>query len=134
MWLMRRLLRKCLREQGFVLQESATEEWRKLYDEGRFLFRERHREDANRVVGELKFFADQFDQDPLNKAFGQSLQKMFHDVGYDDEDKLAFKKDLLKDSTGIILPGIIESLNYIPLPRIEVKDPKFDFVSSLWLP
>lgn len=121
-------IRKCLREQGFILQESSTEEWHKLYDEGRFLFRERHRDDANRVVGELKFFADQFDQDPLNKAFGQSLQKMFHDVGYDGEGKLAFKKDLLKDSTSIILPGIIESLHYVPLPRIEVKDPMFDLI------
>jgi hypothetical protein len=110
------------------LEDSATEEWRKLYDEGRFLFRERYREHANKVLGELKFIGDQFDQDPQNREFRRSLERFFHDLGYDVNGKLAFKKRLMKDATGSIIPGIFEHLNYVPIPRIEVSDPAVDVV------
>ncbi|KAL1954941.1 hypothetical protein VTO42DRAFT_399 [Malbranchea cinnamomea] len=125
---MARYIRKCLREQGYVLQDEATEEWQRLHTEGRYLFSERYRDDWDRVIGELKFIIDQFDQDPLNRALKQSLQKLFYDLGYDESGKLAFKEDVAKDLTGIILPAIFENLHYVPIPRIEVSDPMVDVV------
>lgn len=112
------------------MQDEATEEWRHLHAEGRYLFRDRYREDANRVIGELKFLGDQFNQDPLNRALRQSLQKLWHDLGYDESGNLAFKKHVAKDFTSIIIPGIVENLRYIPVPRIEVSDPMVDVVSA----
>ncbi|KAK4995522.1 hypothetical protein LTR28_000492, partial [Elasticomyces elasticus] len=65
---MNRFIRKCLKEQGFVLQDSSTEEWNKLYDQGNFLLRERYRNHTDRIIDELKHIANQFDADPQNKA------------------------------------------------------------------
>lgn len=124
------MTRKCLREQGYVLQDNATEEWQRLHSEGRYLFRDRYRNDANQVIGELKFMGDQFNEDPMNRAFGQSLQKLFHDLGYDESGNLAFKKHAASDFTSIILPAILENLHYVPVPRIEVCDPMVDVVSA----
>ncbi|EEP78474.1 conserved hypothetical protein [Uncinocarpus reesii 1704] len=121
-------IRRCLQEQGFVLQDESNEEWSRLYDEGQYLFRDRYREDTNRVIGEMKFIGEQFDQDPLNKRLSQSLQKLFIDLGTDMQGRVVFKKHLLRDFTNVVLPGIFESLHYIPIPRIEVSDPMVDMV------
>ena len=123
-----RYIRKCLKEQGYILQDSATQEWNALYDKGHFLLRERYRDHTDRLVDELKFMADQFDQDPQNRAFAQSLQKLFNDLGHDADGKPAFKPHLIKDLTQVIIPEIFENTRYIPIPRIEVSDPQIDAI------
>ncbi|KAJ9403426.1 hypothetical protein DTO045G8_8841 [Paecilomyces variotii] len=121
-------IRKCLREQGYVLKDEATNEWRELYDDGRFLLRERYRNHTDRVADEVKFLADQFNQDPQNKAFANSMERLFKDLGQDRSGKPAFKKHLIKDITNVILPTIFENARYVPIPRIEVSDPMVDVI------
>jgi len=121
-------IRKCLREQGFIMQDEATRQWNELYDRGRYLLRERYRTHTDRIVDETKFMADQFDKDPMNKAFADSIQKLFLDLGRDAGGKVVFKKHLVKDIRDVILPGIIENVRYVPIPRIEVSDPTVDVV------
>src|SRR6266536_2965462 len=75
---------KCLKQQGYVMEDAATEEWNQLYDRGNFLLRDRYRNHTDRIIDEVKFLADQFDQDPQNKRFGQSMQKLFSDLGNDE--------------------------------------------------
>lgn len=121
-------VRKALQQQGFILEDSATQEWDKLYDQGRYLLRERYRDHTNHVVDEFKFIGDQFDQDPQNKQFGQSLQRLFQELGNDENGKPTFKPHLLKDLSNVIVPGIFESVRYVPVPRIEYTDPMIDAV------
>lgn len=121
-------IRRCLLEQGYVLEDASTHEWNRLNEQGRYLLREKYRSHTNRVVDELKFIADQFDQDSQNKAFGASVQKLFKDLGNDENGKAAFKPHLLKDLTDVIIPGVLENIAYIPIPRIEYSDPKFDAI------
>ncbi|KAJ5281194.1 hypothetical protein N7478_006566 [Penicillium angulare] len=121
-------IRKCLREQGFIMEEEANKEWNTLYDKGRYLIRERYRSHSDRIVDEIKFLAEQFDKDPLNKALAESVQKLFLDLGRDSGGKVTFKKHLLTDLRDIILPGIFENVRYVPIPRIEVSDPMVDVV------
>jgi Family of unknown function (DUF5923)/Protein of unknown function (DUF4449) len=123
-----KFIRKCLKEQGYILQDQANEEWNQLYDKGQYLLRERYREHTNRIMDETKFLADQFDHDPQNKAFAASLQKLFHDLGTDENGKPVFKKHLLQDVSNVIMPAIFEHTRYIPIPRIEVSDPMIDAV------
>jgi hypothetical protein len=40
----------------------------------------------------------------------------------------------MKDATGSIIPGIVEQLNYVPIPRIELSDPAVDLVSGQPMP
>lgn len=121
-------IRMCLKEQGYVLKDAANAEWDRLYDAGNFLLRERYRNHTNRVVDEVKFLADQFEQDAQNKAFGDAMNKLFTDLGNDENGKPTFKKHLVKDLSSVILPGIFENVRYVPIPRIEYSDPMADAI------
>lgn len=121
-------VRKVLKEQGYIMEDRATDEWNNLYDRGNFLLRDRYRNHTDRIVDEIKFLADQFDQDPLNKKFANSINKLFADLGNDENGKPTFKPHLLKDLSEVILPGIFENIRYVPIPRIEFSDPTVDAV------
>jgi len=110
------------------MEPRATNEWNELYDRGNFLLRDRYRSHTDRVVDEIKFLADQFEQDPLNKRFGDSVQKLFNDLGNDENGKPTFKPHLVKDLTEVIIPAVLENIRYVPIPRIEVSDPQIDAV------
>ncbi|KAK7431146.1 hypothetical protein QQZ08_002186 [Neonectria magnoliae] len=121
-------IRRCLLEQGFILDDASTQQWNQLYERGRYLLREKYRTHTDRVIDEIKFVGDQFDKDAQNKAFAQSVQKLFKDLGSDVDGKPVFKPHLIKDLTEVILPTVLENIAYIPIPRIEYADPKFDAI------
>ena len=123
-----RYVRKCLKEQGFIMQDAANEEWNVLQDKGNFLLRERYRDHTNHVLDELKFIGQQFDEDAQNKRFATSMNKLFTDLGNDENGKPTFKKHLVKDLSTVIVPGIFESVRYVPVPRIEYTDPTMDAI------
>lgn len=123
-----RYIRKCLKQEGFVLQDAATDEYNRLYDQGQFLLRERYKDHSNRILDEIKSYSEQFDRDPQNKRFAQSLQKLFNDLGNDENGKPVFKPHLVTDLTNVILPDLFENVAYVPLPRIEYSDHMMDAV------
>ena len=121
-------IRKCLKEPGFIMQDAATDEWNQLYDKGNFLLRERYRGHTDRVLDEVKFFAYQFDEDVQNKRFAASMEKLFNELGNDENGKPVFKKHLVTDLSNVIIPGIFESVRYVPIPRIEYTDHMMDAI------
>ena len=125
---MDRYVRRCLLEQGYILEEESTHEWDRLYEHGRYLLRDKYRSQTDRVIDEIKFIGDQFDKDPQNHAFAQATAKLFKDLGNDVNGKPTFKPHLLKDLTEVIIPAIFESTAYIPIPRIEFSDHQFDAI------
>ena len=46
-------IRKCLKEQGFIMQDECNEEWNNLYDEGGFLLRQSYRSHTHRIADSL---------------------------------------------------------------------------------
>lgn len=125
---MNKYIRKCLQQQGYILEDAATEEWNELHDHGHFLLRDRYRAQTDRVLDEIKFFADQFEDDEMNRQFAHSCQKLFRDLGNDENGKPKFKPHLLKDLSEVIIPAIFENIRYVPIPRIEYSDHMFDAV------
>ncbi|KAJ2968260.1 hypothetical protein NQ176_g9270 [Zarea fungicola] len=121
-------INRLLLEQGYVLEEQSTRDWDVLYQKGRYLLRDKYRAHTDNVLNEIKFLADQFDQDPHNKAFGQAVQKLFLDLGNGPDGKSQFKPHLVKDTFEVILPAVLRDIAYIPIPRIEYSDPGFDAV------
>ncbi|KAF2646343.1 hypothetical protein P280DRAFT_415519 [Massarina eburnea CBS 473.64] len=121
-------IRKCLQQQGYIMEDVSNEEWNRLYDDGRELLRGRYRGHTDRIADEFKFLGQQFDADPQNKAFADSVTKLFNDIGHDENGKTAFKPHLIKDLTDVILPAFFENIRYVPIPRIEYSDPMVDAV------
>jgi len=125
---MNKYVRKCLKQQGYVMQDAANEEWDKLHDKGHYLLRDRYRNHTDRLNDELSFLADQFNKDEQNIAFGNSVQKLFTELGNDENGKPTFKPHLIKDLSEVIVPAILENINYVPVPRIEYSDPMMDAI------
>jgi hypothetical protein len=121
-------IHKCLQQQGYILEDRSTEEWNRIYDQGHSLLRGRYRGHTDRIADEFKYIGQQFDADAQNKAFAESVNKLFLDLGNDENGKTTFKPHLIKDLTDVILPGFFESVQYIPIPRIEYSDPMIDAV------
>jgi len=121
-------IRRCLKTQGYILQDDANREWDQLNDEGRFLLRDRYRDHTDRVVNEFRFFGEQFAQDSDSQRLGNALTKLFTDLGNDENGKPTFKKHLVKDVTQVIIPDIFEQVRYVPVPRIEYSDSMIDAV------
>lgn len=121
-------IRNCLREQGYIMQPKCNDDFNVLYDKGKYLLRDKYRTHTDRIFDEIKFFGNQFDEDPQNKAFGQAVQTLFHDLGNDETGKTTFKPHLLKDVTEVILPLALASAHYIPIPRMEYSDPQVDLI------
>lgn len=125
---MDKYIRRCLQEQGYILEEASTQEWNKLYDHGDYLLRQKYKTHTDRVIDEIKFLAGQFDEDAQNKQFAITVNKLFTDLGNDENGKPTFKPHLVKDITEVILPAIFENVAYIPVPRVEYSDPQVDAV------
>ncbi|KAL2820193.1 hypothetical protein BDW59DRAFT_117374 [Aspergillus cavernicola] len=121
-------IRKSLQQQGYIMQDDWNRQYDELTDHGQFLLRSRYRNHTDHILDEAKFLGDQFNRDPQNKAFGDSMQKLFTDLGRDEYGNPKFKPHLLKDLRDVIVPAIFENVRYVPIPRIEVSDPMADVV------
>jgi hypothetical protein len=121
-------IRRALREQGYIMQPASTDDFNHLYDRGQYLLRDKYRGHTDRVLDEIKFFGLQFEEDPQNRKFGDAVTKLFLNLGNDENGKAAFKPHLLKDVTEVILPSVLETVHYIPIPRIEYSDPQVDLI------
>ncbi|RKF59298.1 Uncharacterized protein C32A11.02c [Erysiphe neolycopersici] len=121
-------IRKCFKKQGYIMNDESVNEWNEIFDTGDFLLKDRYRNRADQFLSEIKFLAEQFDHDPLNKRFAQATEKLFSDLGHDENGNPSFKPQLLKDLTEIIIPTLFENIRYIPIPRIEYSDEIVDLV------
>lgn len=121
-------IRKSLQQQGYIMEEESNREWDRLYEKGSFLLRNKYKGHTDRVVDEIKFLADQFDQDRQNKAFASAVEKLFLDLGNDKDGKPVYKPHLVKDLTEVIVPAVLENIAYVPIPRIEFSDHQIDCV------
>jgi hypothetical protein len=110
------------------MQPIAKDDFNTLYDQGHHLLRGKYRSHTDRILDEMKFFAHQFDEDPMNREFRASIERLFQDLGNDESGSLTWKPHLLKDVTSVILPEVLEKLYYVPVPRMEYSDPRFDII------
>jgi hypothetical protein len=121
-------IRRCLREQGYIMQPIAMDDFDTLYDHGRHLLRGKYRSHTDHILDEMKFFGNQFDDDPMNRQFRASIERLFQDLGNDESGSVTWKPHLLKDVTSVILPEVLQKLYYVPIPRMEYSDPRFDII------
>jgi Family of unknown function (DUF5923) len=108
-------VKRCLSEDAYIMKEESTDQWNKLLDSGRYLLNERYHERTERLVDNIKRFFDYMSNDPDNIAFGNKVHKLFTDLGQDANGDIVFKKHLLDDVIGVIIPGFFQKLGYVPV-------------------
>ncbi len=121
-------IRKCLKEEGFVLRDEATQEWNDLQEKGKYFVNDKYKTHFDDLQSEFQLIIDQFGQDSDSVRFGNSMQKLFDDLGTDENGKATFKPNLLSDVFNVVLPTVFDRIRYVPIPRIEYSDPMIDAV------
>jgi len=121
-------IRRVLKETGYILSDDADKKYNDLEKRGREYANGRYKSHFDRLSDEFTRFFDEMSRDPQNVKFGNSVQKLLDDLGTDSNGNMKFKKHLLKDVTNVLIPSALKKINYVPIPRIEVSDPKVDLI------
>ncbi|KAK9387376.1 hypothetical protein V1515DRAFT_74826 [Lipomyces mesembrius] len=121
-------VRKVLKQQGYIISDAANDEFNEIYNRGKDIVGHHYSDYIYQFQYEFNDLINQFQVDPLNKQFGDSVTTLFTDLGTDEKGEVVFKKHLVKDITDVILPELFEKTRYVPLPRIEYTGPDLDVV------
>ncbi|KAK9451893.1 uncharacterized protein V1518DRAFT_403235 [Limtongia smithiae] len=121
-------LRKCLKHKGYMTAAKATEDYTLLSDRGKDLFTTKYRGYADRFSDEISTVVDGFESDPWNQKFASEAKELASQIGTDKKGNLVFKSNLIKDIGNVVLPELVETIHYLPLPRIEYSDRQIDVV------
>ncbi|KAJ3926778.1 MAG: hypothetical protein NXY57DRAFT_1110382, partial [Lentinula lateritia] len=123
-------LEKVLLTPGYVIEPVSSTRGRELYEAGKKFYaaRGKYREHFDNVFEGIGKFVGGIGADPLNRRFGIDIQRLTKDLLFDSEGKLTFKAELWNDVRNTIVPGLIQRIGLVPIPRIEYTDDSLDLV------
>ncbi|KAJ3923539.1 hypothetical protein F5877DRAFT_31198 [Lentinula edodes] len=126
-------LEKVLLTPGYVIEPVSSNRGRELYEAGKKFygsgqFDDEYREHFDNVFEGIGKFVGGIGADPLNRRFGTDIQRLTKDLLFDSEGKLTFKAELWNDVRNTIVPGLIQRIGLVPIPRIEYTDDSLDLV------
>ncbi|KAJ4479342.1 hypothetical protein J3R30DRAFT_3289645 [Lentinula aciculospora] len=125
-------IEKVLLTPGYVIEPASSNRGRELFEAGKKFYgsavRGKCREHFDNVFEGIGKFVGGIGADPLNKQFGTDIQRLTKDLLFDSEGKLTFKPELWNDVRSIIVPGLIQRIGLVPIPRIEYTDESLDLV------
>ncbi|KAJ6548106.1 hypothetical protein DFH09DRAFT_1504573 [Mycena vulgaris] len=121
-------VRKVLLQAGYVTEPACGTRARELRETGRAFYDEKYRGHFDAVIDAAAGWFKSLATDPLNVALAEDFARLTRDLLFDGEGNLQFKKTLWEDVRGVILPGLIDKVGYVPIPRVEYTDDKFDLV------
>lgn len=121
-------IRDVLLEPGYVLDDECNTRGNQVREDGRRFYDEKYQDHFNALWSSISEWFSAFAQDPVNQRFGATWAQLTRDLLTDSEGNLAYKPQLWMDIRKGILPGLIEEIGYIPIPRIEYSDDSLDLV------
>ncbi|KAG0346061.1 hypothetical protein BG004_002521 [Podila humilis] len=119
---------KALREPSYVTSSSINAEAGALIDHGQTLLKTKYKPDTDSLFAEGQIFVTKLNNDPRSREVASNFQKFARHLCYDKNGNLAFKPHLFDDFRYVLMPALIESFQFIPIPRIEYSDLKVDLM------
>ncbi|KAI1785937.1 hypothetical protein LXA43DRAFT_1113109 [Ganoderma leucocontextum] len=121
-------VREALLQPGYILDDQCNERARQLSDIGREFYDGKYKGHFDNLFNSVKEWFGAWAEDPLNKQIGNNFMQLAKDTLFDAEGNLTFKPELWADFRQKIIPGFIDELGYVPIPRIEYTDEQLDLV------
>ncbi|KAI0324999.1 hypothetical protein GY45DRAFT_1375112 [Cubamyces sp. BRFM 1775] len=118
---------EALLQPGYILDDQANERAKELRENGR-RFYDKYKGHFNNLINSVQAWFGAIAEDPLNKQFGNNFAQLAKDLSFDCDSNLKFKPKLWADVRQQILPGFIDQVGYVPIPRIEYTDESIDLV------
>ncbi|KAF9570996.1 hypothetical protein EC968_001137 [Mortierella alpina] len=121
-------MNKAVREPNYVTSQSINSDATMLIDNGQMLLNHKYKPDTDALLQEGQIFIDKLNNDPKSREVSANFQKFANHLFYDRHGKLTFKPHLFDDFRYVLLPAMMESFHFIPIPRIEYSDLKVDLM------
>ncbi|EIW62517.1 uncharacterized protein TRAVEDRAFT_112944 [Trametes versicolor FP-101664 SS1] len=121
-------VRKALLEPGYILDDQANERAKELRENGRQFYDDKYQGHFDNLISSVQTWFGAIADDPLNKQIGSNFATLAKDLFFDGDGNLKFKPELWADVRQQIIPGFIEQVGYVPIPRIEYTDEAVDLV------
>ncbi|WRT68357.1 uncharacterized protein IL334_005333 [Kwoniella shivajii] len=119
---------RVLLEPGYILEDESDREATQLKEDGKSFFTDKYKGHQETLFDEIQVWFTSFNDDPLNRRFGEDLKRLFKDLLFNSEGNLTFKPKLWNDVRSVLLPTFISQIGYVPIPRAEYSDDKIDLV------
>ncbi|KAI0644415.1 hypothetical protein C8Q79DRAFT_1011468 [Trametes meyenii] len=121
-------VREALLQPGYILDDQANERANELRDSGRQFYDDKYKTHFDNLFNNVQAWFGAIAEDPLNKQIGNNFAQLAKDLFFDGDGNLKFKPELWADVRQQIIPGFIDQLGYVPIPRIEYTDESVDLV------
>ncbi|BFZ60980.1 hypothetical protein YB2330_002037 [Saitoella coloradoensis] len=122
-------LQRLLRKEGYVMTDAADHEAHDLYERGQKLAtKEQYKHDMDNLLEEVTSFFDSIRTDKTSRRVVELGVKCWEDVAMNKHGRPVFKKRVWRDLVDVVLPKLISSVKYVPVPRIEFQDANVDLV------
>ncbi|KAI0328370.1 hypothetical protein GY45DRAFT_1005773 [Cubamyces sp. BRFM 1775] len=121
-------VREALLQPGYILDDQANERAKELRENGRQFYDDKYKAHFDNLINSVQAWFGAIAEDPLNKQFGNNFAQLAKDLFFDGDGNLKFKPELWADVRQQILPGFIDQVGYVPIPRIEYTDESVDLV------
>ncbi|KAF9144899.1 hypothetical protein BGX30_011119 [Mortierella sp. GBA39] len=119
---------RAVREPNYVTSQYINSDAGVLIDNGWALLNIKYKSDTDAVLTEGQIFLEKLNTDPMAKEVAANFQKFATHLFYDSHGKLKFKPHLFDDFRYVFMPAMLESFQFIPIPRIEYSDMKVDLM------
>ncbi|KAF9583502.1 hypothetical protein BGW38_009326 [Lunasporangiospora selenospora] len=119
---------KAVREPNYITSEVIDKDAEALMDQGNKLLSRKYKPYTDKLLEEGEIFVHKLNTDPRSKEVADSFHQFSSHLFYDKHSKLAFKPHLFDDFRYVLMPALMESFQFIPIPRIEYSDLKVDLV------
>ncbi|KAI9059164.1 hypothetical protein FKP32DRAFT_1580513 [Trametes sanguinea] len=121
-------VREALLQPGYILDDQANERANQLRENGRQFYDDKYKGHFDNLINSVQAWFGAIAEDPLNKQFGNSFAQLAKDLFFDGDGNLKFKPELWADVRHRFIPGFIDQVGYVPIPRIEYTDDAYDVV------
>ncbi|KAI0768823.1 hypothetical protein BD413DRAFT_561805 [Trametes elegans] len=121
-------VREALLQPGYILDDQANDRANQLRDTGREFYEGKYKGHFDNLVNSVQTWFGAIAEDPLNKQVGNNFAQLAKDLFFDGDGQLKFKPELWADVRQQIIPGFIDQVGYVPIPRIEYTDEAVDLV------
>ncbi|KAF9427773.1 hypothetical protein BGZ94_004188 [Podila epigama] len=121
-------LTKAVREPNYVTSSAINPDASQLIDRGQALLNVKYKPDTDALLDEGHVFMHKLNNDPRSQEVAANFQKFATHLCYDNHGRLKFKPHLFDDFRYVVMPSMLESFQFIPIPRIEYSDLKVDLM------
>ncbi|EEB09781.2 fungal protein [Schizosaccharomyces japonicus yFS275] len=120
--------RKCVLQKGYIVSKDSNRAYDKLQKDYERMLKEKYKTHWDRFHSELNDVMDAASNDADMNELSSKGKKLYSMLIKHEGGQASVRTGLLLEVTRASLPNLLETIQYFPIPRVEIQEEKFDVV------